>query len=62
MFEVLTAVKMLMLVLWVVTPCSLVGRYKLLLQGTSALKMRQYTHGFSTQKISICIAAYNFLH
>jgi hypothetical protein len=26
-FEVLTAVKMWMLVFWVVTPCGLVGRY-----------------------------------
>jgi hypothetical protein len=28
-FEVLTAVKMLMLFFWVVTPCGLVGRYQL---------------------------------
>jgi hypothetical protein len=27
-FEFLTAVKMLMLLLWVVTPCGLVGRYQ----------------------------------
>jgi hypothetical protein len=27
-FEVLTAVKMQMLVLWVVTPCGLVGKYQ----------------------------------
>jgi hypothetical protein len=27
-FEVLTAVKMLMLVFWIVTPCGLVGRYQ----------------------------------
>jgi hypothetical protein len=28
MFEVLTAVKMLMVVFWVVTPCGLVGGYQ----------------------------------
>jgi hypothetical protein len=35
-FEVLTAVKMSMLVFWVVMPCGLVGRYKLLEEHTAS--------------------------
>jgi hypothetical protein len=39
-FEFPTAVKMLMLVFWVVMPCGLVGRYQL--SPSSALKLEMF--------------------
>jgi hypothetical protein len=46
-FEVLTAVKLSMLALWVVTPCCLVGRYQRFGETSP--------HGVTTQKTNIDI-------
>jgi hypothetical protein len=56
-FEVLTAVKMSMLLFWIVTPCGLVGRYQGF-GGTYCFHLQGWylpagPHGISTQKTKI---------